>query len=60
MVLVQTAGCVEIGQEDESVRSTMLGQVASMYYLKHQTMAGFAAALRGSMSPADVSPSSTP
>lgn len=39
--MVQDAGCLVVDEEDQ-VEPQMFGQVASFYYLKHQTMAVFA------------------
>ena len=49
---------MEIGESDDSVTPTMMGRVASFYYLKHATMAGFAAGLRAGMTAAEVGPGS--
>ena len=35
--------------EEDQVEAQMFGQVASFYYLKHQTMAVFAKALKGGL-----------
>ena len=39
--MIQDAGCLVVDEEDQ-VEPQMFGQVASFYYLKHQTMAVFA------------------
>ncbi len=39
------AGCVMIGDDDRSVYPTSMGQIASFYYLSHQTMKHFQKAL---------------
>lgn len=39
--VIQDAGCLVVDEEDQ-VEPQMFGQVASFYYLKHQTMAVFA------------------
>ena len=47
----QDAGCVEVDEESgpSSVRTQMMGRVASFYYLKHATMAHLSRALRPGM-----------
>lgn len=42
---LQDAGCLTVDEEDQ-VEPQMFGQVASFYYLKHQTMAVFAKNLK--------------
>ena len=36
---LKVAGCVELDLNDDTVRSTQLGYIASFYYLSHQTVA---------------------
>ncbi len=43
--VMQDAGCLTVDEEDQ-VEPQMFGQVASFYYLKHQTMAVFAKSLK--------------
>ena len=38
---LKEAGCVELGTEDETIRSTQIGYLASFYYLSHITVAHF-------------------
>ena len=40
--------------EDQQVEAQTVGRVASFYYLKHQTMAGFMRGLQPNMAMADV------
>lgn len=40
--------------EDQQVEALTVGRVASFYYLKHQTMAGFIRGLQPNMAVADV------
>ncbi len=40
--------------EDQHVEALTVGRVASFYYLKHQTMAGFTRGLQPNMAVADV------
>ncbi|KAK9785880.1 hypothetical protein WJX73_006814 [Symbiochloris irregularis] len=51
---LQGAGCVIVEEEDQTVETTPMGKIASLYYLKHSTMAGFSRGLRAGMTPAEV------
>lgn len=44
------AGCVVVAEDDRSVYPTSMGQIASFYYLTHQTMKHFAKTLSHSSS----------
>lgn len=54
----QESGCVAL-HEDQRVEALTVGRVASFYYLKHQTMAGFTQGLQPDMGVADVRIAST-
>ncbi|KAK9846320.1 hypothetical protein WJX81_001437 [Elliptochloris bilobata] len=53
LAALQESGCVAL-QEDQQVEALTVGRVASFYYLKHQTMAGFTRGLQPDMAVADV------
>jgi len=49
----QGSGCVAVGEE-QAVAPLTVGRIASLYYLKHQTMAGFTRGLQPNMAVPDV------
>ncbi len=49
----QASGCVAVGEE-QAVAPLTVGRIASLYYLKHQTMAGFTRGLQPDMAVPDV------
>lgn len=49
-----SAGCVDVESETDAVKSTYLGQVASLYYLHYKTMETFSSNLVNMMKVEDV------
>ena len=45
---------MEVGDEDDSVVPLTGGRIASLYYLRHQTLTVFTRGLRRNMGPKDV------
>lgn len=54
--MVQTAECIEIGEDESTITPTTMGRVASFYYLKHASMASFAQGLKAGMTADEVHP----
>lgn len=52
--ILESAGCVEVERETDGVRSTYLGQVASLYYLHYKTMQTFSSELCSTMKVEDI------
>jgi activating signal cointegrator complex subunit 3 len=55
LLKLRSAGCIEIDTNDEeSVRPTQLGYLASFYYLSYQTISGLASAIKENTGIADL------